>query len=132
MIELLDDGLVYFYEAGDFGESFMRPVAESDGLDRDEVVSALAEGSRSEPDGRIRAPWLLLLATEKGRAYSSRTRLERPPVASPQPLREPDPRIEAAVDLLKRDTSDAAALDLLEEALADAQATRCRSAPPSR
>jgi hypothetical protein len=67
--ELLDDGLVYFYEAADFGSSYTREVPESAGLPREDVTAALSQGSRPGPrPGKKLSPWLVIGATEKGRA----------------------------------------------------------------
>ena len=59
--ELLDDGLVYFYEAADFGSSYTREVPESAGLPREDVTAALSQGSRPglPPGGDIRHGWVI-------------------------------------------------------------------------
>ena len=67
LLELLDDGLVYFYEADDWGPTFTRDVSDADHVPRERVVEIASEGSERTPDGRIRAPWLLMRATPEGR-----------------------------------------------------------------
>ncbi len=69
LMELFDDGLVYFYEADDFGQTYSRHVPEDEGLPREKVVGVLSLGSSVGHDGRIKAPWLLMRATSKGRDY---------------------------------------------------------------
>jgi len=68
LISLLDEGLAYFFEFDDFGESYRRTPVESERLSREQVLEALRAGSqRSTAEGAIYAPSLGMRATEAGR-----------------------------------------------------------------
>ena len=68
LLALLDEGLAYFFEFDDFGESYSRTPAESERLSREQVLEALSAGSeRSTAEGAIHAPCLGMRATEAGR-----------------------------------------------------------------
>ena len=65
LLELLDDGLIFFYRAEDFNDEFA-PRDEREGLPRDEVLAALDQGFQRERDGALSGEWLSFRATTRG------------------------------------------------------------------
>jgi hypothetical protein len=65
LLELLDDGLIFFFRAKDFNDEFAQRD-ERDGLPRDDVLAALEQGFRRERGGALSGEWLSFRATKRG------------------------------------------------------------------
>jgi hypothetical protein len=68
LLQLYDEGLAYFFEIADFGESYRRTPLDEEKLPRARLVTALRQGSHPV-DGGLSAPFLGVRATERGRAH---------------------------------------------------------------
>ena len=71
LMQLHDEGLVYFFEVSDFGDSYSRTPPDEDKLTRERLAEVLSAGSRAE-EGEVAAPLLGVRATQKGRGLAVR------------------------------------------------------------
>jgi hypothetical protein len=65
VLELFDEGLVYYFEIEDFGDSYSRTPSPEEHLSREQLVEAISGGGEVTVNG-VSAPFLGVRATEKG------------------------------------------------------------------